>query len=80
MQFKKLLNSLGVNGRRNFYAIRHTFQTIAGESKDQIAVNGVMGHADGTMSAAYRERISDERLKAVVDVVHDWLFESTFPG
>ena len=33
-----------------------------------------MGHADQSMAANYRERISDERLQAVVDVVHDWLF------
>ena len=26
------------------------------------------------MSAVYRERISDERLKAVTDHVHQWLF------
>jgi hypothetical protein len=33
-----------------------------------------MGHADGTMSGIYRERIEDERLKAVADAVHKWLF------
>ena len=35
-----------------------------------------MGHerGDRDMGANYRERVSDERLQAVVDVVHDWLF------
>jgi hypothetical protein len=35
-----------------------------------------MGHAAASndMSAIYRQRVSDERLRAVVDVVHDWLF------
>ena len=28
------------------------------------------------MSAVYRQRISDERLKAVTDYVHGWLFGS----
>ena len=74
--FGKLLRELGINGKvdRNFYAIRHTFQTIAEESCDLTAVKHVMGHVDASMSGVYRERISDERLRAVVDVVHRWLF------
>jgi integrase len=57
-----------------FYALRHTFETIGGESRDQVAVNHVMGHADASMAGVYRERISDERLVAVVNHVHTWLF------
>ena len=59
-----------------FYALRHTFETIGGESRDQVAVDHIMGHspAAGDMSAVYRERISDERLRAVVNHVHGWLF------
>ena len=51
-------------------------RTIGGESRDQVAVNYIMGHAppDSDMASVYRERISDERLKAVVDHVHQWLF------
>ena len=45
-----------------FYGLRHTFETIGGESRDQVAVNHIMGHADNSMSAVYRERISDQRL------------------
>jgi hypothetical protein len=33
-----------------------------------------MGHEIPNMSSAYRETISDARLKAVADHVHDWLF------
>src|SRR5262249_34104040 len=36
-EMRKLLNSLGINGHRNFYALRHTFETIGGEAKDQVA-------------------------------------------
>ena len=33
-----------------------------------------MGHEVPHMSSVYRETISDERLKAVVNYVRDWLF------
>lgn len=59
---------------RSFYTLRHVFETIGGESCDQVAVNHVMGHADQSMAGVYRERISDERLEKVATVVHDWLF------
>ena len=55
-------------------ACAHTFETVAGGSKDQVAVDAIMGHVDATMAANYRERIDDDRLKAVVDYVHAWLF------
>jgi integrase len=57
-----------------FYALRHAFETIGGESRDQVAVNHIMGHADHSMAGVYRERISDERLRDVVNVVRSWLF------
>jgi integrase len=75
-RFSKLLKRLGINGRRGlgFYTLRHVFETQAGESKDQVAVNAVMGHVDTSMAATYRERISDERLRAVVETVREWLY------
>ena len=71
---RKLLDSLGINGSRNFYSLRHGFETVGGESRDQAAVDLIMGHARDDMASAYRERISDERLKAVTDHVHAWLY------
>jgi len=59
---------------RTFYALRHTFETIGGESRDQVATNHIMGHSDPSMAAVYRERISDDRLRDVVGHVHQWLF------
>jgi integrase len=71
---RKILDMLSINGRRNFYALRHTFETIGGDTRDQIAVNAIMGHVDNSMAANYRERIDDERLAAVADHVRSWLF------
>ena len=62
-----------------FYALRHTFETIGGESLDQVAVNHIMGHADSSMAGIYRERISDERLQEVVNHVRTWLFPRKKP-
>jgi integrase len=73
---KKLLKKLDINGRRGlgFYTLRHVNRTIADEAKDQPAADFIMGHEMPHMSSVYRERISDERLKAVANHVRDWLF------
>jgi integrase len=74
-EFRKLLLRVGIKRPRiNFYALRHTFETIGGDSKDQVAVDHVMGHAGDDMPSRYREKIRDERLRAVVDHVRNWLF------
>jgi integrase len=75
-EIRKLLDALGIDGGRNFYCLRHTFETIGGESRDQVAVDFLMGHSRGDMASVYRERISDTRLRAVTDHVHDWLFDN----
>jgi integrase len=74
-EFVKLFKDAGIDRkRRSFYVARHTFETIAGASRDQVCVNALMGHVDNTMSAVYREQIDDERLQAVVNHVRCWLF------
>ena len=74
-EFRKLLDRVGMYRKGiGFYALRHTFETVAGESRDQVAVDHIMGHARDDMASVYRERISDERLIAVTKFVHDWLF------
>src|SRR5262249_2264543 len=57
----KLLRRLGINGRKRlgFYTLRHTFRTVADESKDQPAADFIMGHEVPHMSSVYRETISD---------------------
>jgi integrase len=74
-KFSKVLHLLKIDGRRGlgFYTLRHVFETIGGESRDQVAVNAIMGHVDSSMAGQYRERISDERLQGVVETVRTWL-------
>jgi integrase len=64
----------------SFYALRHTLETIGGESRDQIAVDAIMGHDDGSMASVYREGISDERLQAVATFIRTWLFPPAEKG
>jgi integrase len=71
-----LLRKLHINGRKGigFYTLRHTFRTIADEARDQPAADYIMGHEVPHMSSIYRERISDDRLRAVAEHVRRWLF------
>lgn len=74
--FQKTCQAAGVTGR-TFYDARRTFATVADGAKDPAATSSIMGHApkSGDMSAIYRQRVDDSRLRAVVDHVHDWLFD-----
>src|SRR5207244_2319458 len=81
-EMAKLLRQLHINGRKGigFYTLRHTFRTVADESKDQPAVDFIMGHEVPHMSAVYRETISVARLKAVSDHVRGWLYPPEKPA
>lgn len=57
-----------------FYALRHTTETIGGASRDQVAVDAIMGHERPDMASHYRERIDDDRLLAVSEHIRKWLF------
>jgi integrase len=75
--FGKLLHKLKINGRAglNFYTLRRQFEIVGGESRDQVAVDAIMGHTDDSMAAVYRQGvISDDRLRAVTEHVRAWLF------
>jgi integrase len=71
----KILKSLGIHRKGlTFYGLRHTFETIGGDARDQVGVDHIMGHARDDIASVYRERIADERLRAVVQHVHNWLW------
>ena len=77
-EFTKVLTRLNMKRTGlSFYAIRHTFLTIAEETGDIVAVARVMGHTDASMAAHYRERISDDRLERVAEHVRAWLWGET---
>ena len=75
-EMAKLLKKLKLHHGKGlgFYTLRHVFRTVADEAKDQPCTDIIMGHESPHMSSAYRERIGDERLKAVSDYVRAWLF------
>ncbi len=73
--FTKLCKTCGVSrSGRGFYSLRRTFETVADNTKDHVAVDYVMGHFDESMAALYRQGIDDQRLVDVANHVHAWLF------
>jgi integrase len=76
-EMTRLLDDTGIKrSGLSFYALRHTFQTVAEGTKDLAAVQAIMGHAPASndMSAVYRERVDDSRLTAVSNHLRQWLF------
>jgi integrase len=80
VHFGALLQRLGLHREGvNFYTLRHVFRTVADAARDPAAIDLIMGHADPSMGGHYRERIDDDRLRAVADHVRAWLFPEA-PG
>jgi integrase len=74
-EFRKLAKAAGIyRPGCSFYSLRHMAETIGGGSRDQVATNYLMGHVDASMAREYREMIEDDRLIAVADHIHKWLF------
>lgn len=75
-EFRKITEQAGCyRSGVGFYALRHVFETIGGNSKDQVAVDHIMGHKRNDMASVYRTRVEDDRLLAVTDHIHAWLFD-----
>ena len=70
LEFGKLRRQLGiVRPGIGFYALRRTHRTLTDDVRDPVAAGVVMGHVDDSMAGRYRERIADDRLRAVTDRV-----------
>lgn len=76
LQFGKLLTAQGMKRpRMAFYTLRHVFRTVADEVNDRPATDIVMGHDDvQDMRSHYVHHVGDDRLRAVTDHVHAWLW------
>ena len=72
-RFGKALRAAGFR-TGSFRWLRNTFETIAGDCRDQIAVNLVMGHTDDSMAAIYRHGIEDDRVIHACEHVRKWLY------
>lgn len=73
--FHRVVLRLGIARRGvGFYSLRHTHRTIADTTQDQPAANLIMGHTDTSIANRYRERIGDDRLERVADVIRIWLW------
>ena len=76
--FGDLLKAAGIKpAGRGFYALRHTFRTVADAVPDRNAIDLVMGHANHTMGGNYTHGVADARLRAVCDHVRAWLFPTS---
>ena len=65
----------GTDITEGFYSLRRTFATVASETLDQPAIDLVMGHQDGRISAVYRQGVGDERVRAVSEHVRQWFLK-----
>lgn len=76
-EFKKLVKATELTAKgRSFYALRHTFRTVADSLSDRPAIDLYMGHDDpADMRGHYVAggRVDDGRLRAVSDHVRRWL-------
>ena len=65
LTFGKLLDRLDIPRGRGFHALRHTFRTVADETRDFPAVDLVMGHASLTDPGGGRHVFSEVLHRAV---------------
>jgi integrase len=73
-RFSVLLTDCGLKRPGlNFYALRHTVVTIGEELADKPALSLMLGHADASIAAHYRERIDTDRLHAISNHIMLWL-------
>lgn len=75
-RFDNLKKQTGIKARNvGITALRHVLQTVGENATgNSFGVGAVMGHVPKGIAAHYREFVSDDRLRQVVNAVHGWLF------
>lgn len=77
-EFEKLAVAAGMTGEEaDFYDLRRTCASIGLQVGDDDAVRTLLGHkrsAKDMLGVYNRLQVSDDRLRAVTDHIHDWLF------
>jgi len=75
-EFSKLLKHAGIKAEKGvgFYTLRRTAATVAAESGDVFAVQGLLGHADTKMASVYVQTVSEQTDRAVRHT-RDWLMQ-----
>jgi integrase len=79
-EFDIMLRKVNMKRHGSFYNLRHCHRTAAANSLDAQACDAIMGHVDNSMSAFYVHAVADDRLRAVTDCVHRWLFPDPTPA
>ncbi len=75
-KFRKILNKSGlkVQAGTGFYTLRRTAATIAAQSGDVFAVQGLLGHTNTRMASVYVQSVKEQTDRATQSV-HTWLVE-----
>ena len=78
LEFGKLLTELKIAREGvGFYALRHSFESVGGETGDRVGVDRVMGHVTPGMGENYTHWLKDEaedaRLRKITNHVREWL-------
>lgn len=69
--FTKAAEAAGVYKKGvGHYGLRHTLETEGGT--DQVAVDYIMGHVEGSIAGDYREGVPDDRIKKVCQQMRKW--------
>ncbi len=63
LEFIRLMERLKLR-KRGFYALRHTFRTVADEIPDARAIDRILGHVSAHISADYVEFIDSAQVTA----------------
>jgi len=74
----KLVAAKMTQDEADFYDPRRTCASIGLQVKDDDAVRTILGHkqlAKDMLGVYNRLQVTDDRLRAVTDHIHDWLFQ-----